>query len=142
MQSGISTAVHMTRIFVREQCPLLCIALISCLSKLPIACSNFSFSCTACVLYCHIWLPQCSEQLVYLNKHVHNNLVLVECISNGPDVRHLHLDGRTSKGSADGVWQHQQLDLQMSNINLSLEIPGYNFWNFRYIFTIGSINQQ
>jgi len=41
-----------------EQCPLLCIALIWCLSKLLSPCSNFSCSCTLCVLYCHSWLPQ------------------------------------------------------------------------------------
>ena len=38
---GMSTAVHMTRIFAREQCPLLCIALSWCFSKLPSPCSNF-----------------------------------------------------------------------------------------------------
>jgi len=37
-QIGMSTAVLMTRIFGREQCPLLCIALIWCLSKLPSPC--------------------------------------------------------------------------------------------------------
>jgi len=38
--TGMSTAVHMTRIFAREQYPLLSIALIWCLSKLSSPCSN------------------------------------------------------------------------------------------------------
>ena len=46
----MSTTVHKTRIFVSEQCPLLCTALIWCPSKLP--------ALVACVLYWHSWLPQ------------------------------------------------------------------------------------
>ena len=51
-QICMSAAVYMTRIFAREQCLLLCIALIWCLSKLPSPYSNFSCSSTPCVLYC------------------------------------------------------------------------------------------
>ncbi len=31
-------------------------------------------------------------------------------VSNGPHKCHLHMDGRTGKGTSDGIWQHQQLD--------------------------------
>ena len=68
---------------------------------------------------CHGKREVRSEKLINLTKHALDHLTLVKCVSNGPNVCHLlHMDGGTRKGGADGVWQHQQLDLQTSKINL------------------------
>jgi len=64
LQIDMSTAVHMTKDLREGTMFLLCIAHIWCLSKLPSPCSNFSCSCTPCVLYC---LADCHKGLFLVN---------------------------------------------------------------------------
>jgi len=46
----MSTAAHMTEIFVRKQCPFaIRIALIWCLNNPPSPCSKFNCSCSYCI---------------------------------------------------------------------------------------------